>query len=129
MVGPAFNLLKGTCKSYVELEYHFEEVYKAMNDKVDWHNPEGREYPFDLRNPLPLIEDARGRMIVPVDYFINNDLAYLQGGEASQKYTTSTTKCKAALYDNVEGIEDMVPTLWSPTKVGYEKYALWGISH
>ncbi|GKD76870.1 hypothetical protein Tco_1339491 [Tanacetum coccineum] len=25
LVGPAFNLLKGTCKSFAELEYHFEE--------------------------------------------------------------------------------------------------------
>ncbi|GKC18106.1 hypothetical protein Tco_1014888 [Tanacetum coccineum] len=24
LVGPAFNLLKGTCKSITELEYHFE---------------------------------------------------------------------------------------------------------
>nr|GEU33283.1 hypothetical protein [Tanacetum cinerariifolium] len=26
-------------------------------------------------------------------------------------------------------IEDMVPTLWTPVKVAYEKYALWGIPH
>ncbi|GKF94274.1 hypothetical protein Tco_0283974, partial [Tanacetum coccineum] len=29
LVGPAFNLLKGTCRSRVELKYHFEECYKA----------------------------------------------------------------------------------------------------
>ncbi|GJY89242.1 retrovirus-related pol polyprotein from transposon TNT 1-94 [Tanacetum coccineum] len=29
LVGPAFNLLKGTCRSRVELEYNFEECYKA----------------------------------------------------------------------------------------------------
>ncbi|GJX78482.1 hypothetical protein Tco_0326631 [Tanacetum coccineum] len=28
LVGPAFNLLKGTCKSQVELKFHFEECYK-----------------------------------------------------------------------------------------------------
>ncbi|GKC84410.1 hypothetical protein Tco_1140127, partial [Tanacetum coccineum] len=27
------------------------------------------------------------------------------------------------------GIEDMVPNIWSPVKVAYDKYALWGISH
>ncbi|GJS99497.1 hypothetical protein Tco_0820667 [Tanacetum coccineum] len=32
LVRPAFNLLKGTCKSRVELEYHFEECYKAVTD-------------------------------------------------------------------------------------------------
>ncbi|GKA31169.1 hypothetical protein Tco_0717474 [Tanacetum coccineum] len=54
LVGPAFNLLKGSCKSFAELEYHFEECYKSINDRIDWHNPEGREYPFDLT------KDAKG---------------------------------------------------------------------
>ncbi|GJU26930.1 hypothetical protein Tco_1165551 [Tanacetum coccineum] len=57
LVGPAFNLLKVTCKIRVELEYHFEECYKAVTDRLDWTNPEGLEYPFDLSKPLPLIED------------------------------------------------------------------------
>ncbi|GJV52437.1 hypothetical protein Tco_1448178 [Tanacetum coccineum] len=56
LVGPAFNLLKGTCKSFMELEYHFEECYKAVTDQLDWNNPEGHEYPFDLSKLLPLIE-------------------------------------------------------------------------
>ncbi|GJY49449.1 hypothetical protein Tco_0439405 [Tanacetum coccineum] len=56
LVGPAFNLLKRTCKSQVELKFHFKECYKAITDKLDWHNPEGHEYPFDISKPLPLIE-------------------------------------------------------------------------
>ncbi|GJR47496.1 hypothetical protein Tco_1315599 [Tanacetum coccineum] len=115
LVGPAFNLLKGSCKSFAELEYHFEECYKAVNDRLDWHNLEGREYPFDLSKPLPLFED-RGRQVVPANYFIKNDLEFLTGGNSSSKYATSTTRTKAAKYDNIEGIEDMVPTLWSPVK-------------
>ncbi|GKA96893.1 hypothetical protein Tco_0818988 [Tanacetum coccineum] len=39
LVGPTFELMKGTCKSLVELEYFFEEVYKATTDQIDWHNP------------------------------------------------------------------------------------------
>nr|GEZ32479.1 hypothetical protein [Tanacetum cinerariifolium] len=88
---PAFNLLKGTCKSFVELEYHFEECYKAVTDQLDWNNPKGNEYPFDLSKLLPLIE-AQGLQVVPADYFFNNDLEYLKGGSSSRKYTTSTTK-------------------------------------
>ncbi|GJQ91202.1 hypothetical protein Tco_0002341 [Tanacetum coccineum] len=41
LVGPTFELMKGTCKNLVELEYFFEEVYKATTDQLDWHNPEG----------------------------------------------------------------------------------------
>ncbi|GJY55095.1 hypothetical protein Tco_0446759 [Tanacetum coccineum] len=110
LVRPAFNLLKDSCKSFAELEYHFEECYKAVNDCLDWHSPDGREYLFDLSKPLPLIED-RGRQVVPTDYFINNDLEYLKGGSSSSKYVTSTSRTKAAKYDNIEGVEDMVPTL------------------
>ncbi|GJU28871.1 hypothetical protein Tco_1172460 [Tanacetum coccineum] len=118
--------LKHDCP--VELEYHFEECYKVVNDRLDWTNPKGQEYPFDLSKPLPLIE-VQGRQVVPSDYFINNDLEYLKGGSLSRKYTTSTTKTKAAKYDNIKGIEDMVLTLWSPVKVTYDIHALWGISH
>ncbi|GKF51303.1 hypothetical protein Tco_0147770, partial [Tanacetum coccineum] len=122
-VGPAFNLLKGTCKSRVELEYHFEECYKSVTDRLDWTNHEGQEYPFDLSKPLPLIED-RGRQVVHVNYFINNDLKYLKGGRLSRKYTTSTTKTKAAKYDDIQGIVDIVLSLWSPVKVVYDKYVV-----
>ncbi|GKD48776.1 hypothetical protein Tco_1277752 [Tanacetum coccineum] len=57
LVGPAYNLLKGTCKSFVELEYHFKECFKAVNDQIDWNNPEGHEYPFNLSKPLPLVKN------------------------------------------------------------------------
>ncbi|GJU81542.1 hypothetical protein Tco_1283907 [Tanacetum coccineum] len=113
LVGPAFNLLKGTCKSFVELEYHFEECYKVVTDQLDWNNLEGHEYPFYLSKPLPLIE-AQGRQVIPADYFFNNDLEYLKGRSSSRKYTTSTTKNKAVKYDNIEGIEEMVLMLWNP---------------
>ncbi|GJX58968.1 hypothetical protein Tco_0290358 [Tanacetum coccineum] len=119
LVGPAFNLLKGTCKSRVELEYHFEECYKVVTDKLDWMNPEGHEYPFDLSKPLPLIKD-QGCQVISANYFINNDLEYLKGGSSSRKYTNSTTKTKAVKYDTIQGIEDMVPSLWSLVKKWYD---------
>nr|GEW07523.1 hypothetical protein [Tanacetum cinerariifolium] len=106
LIGPAFNLFKGTCKSFIELEYHFEECYRSIMDQLDWNNPEGHEYPFDLSKPLPLIE-AQGRQVVPADYFLNNDLKYLKCGSSSKKYITSTTMTKAARYDNIKGIKDM----------------------
>ncbi|GKB32395.1 hypothetical protein Tco_0871796 [Tanacetum coccineum] len=38
LVGPAFNLLKGTCRSRVELEYHFEEfpVNYFINNNLEY---------------------------------------------------------------------------------------------
>ncbi|GKA57924.1 hypothetical protein Tco_0757112 [Tanacetum coccineum] len=127
LLGHAFKLLKGTRSNFAELEYDFEECYKALSEKLDWENPEGSNYPFDLSKPLPLITRGK-RQRVPFEYFINNDLKYLQGGVSTMTYTTSTTKTKAAQYD-LPGIEDKVPNIWSPVKVAYDKYALWGISH
>nr|GEV15279.1 hypothetical protein [Tanacetum cinerariifolium] len=127
LLGPAFRLLNGTRSNYAELKYDFEECYKALSEKLDWENPKGGDYPFDLSKPLPLI--MRGnRQSVPVEFFINNDLKYLQGRISTMKYTTSTTNTMAAHYDLL-GIEDMVPNIWSPVKVAYDKYALCGISH
>ncbi|GKC57609.1 hypothetical protein Tco_1085207 [Tanacetum coccineum] len=100
LVGPIYNLLKGTCKSCVELESNMEECYRALF----------------------------GRLTIPDDFFFNNDLEYLRGGSTDRKYTTSTTKTKHAKYD-AEGIEDLVPNLWSPVKVVYDKLAALRISH
>ncbi|GJX84503.1 retrovirus-related pol polyprotein from transposon TNT 1-94 [Tanacetum coccineum] len=35
LLGPAFRLLKGTHSNYAELEYEFEECYKALSEKLD----------------------------------------------------------------------------------------------
>ncbi|GJV02340.1 hypothetical protein Tco_1335909 [Tanacetum coccineum] len=125
--GTAFRLLKGTRSNYAELEYEFEECYEALSEKLDWENPKGSDYPFDFSKPLPLIKRGKHQK-VPFEFFINNDLKYLQGGISTMTYMMSTTKTKAAQYD-LPGIEDMVPNIWSPVKVAYDKYALWGISH
>ncbi|GJS91520.1 hypothetical protein Tco_0774156 [Tanacetum coccineum] len=77
LVGLTFELMKGSCKSLVELEYFFEEVYKVTTDQLDWNNPEGQQYPHDLRKPLPLIPKSRSHRIIPFDHFINNNLVYL----------------------------------------------------
>ncbi|GJR74650.1 hypothetical protein Tco_0087015 [Tanacetum coccineum] len=94
LAGPTFELMKVTSKSLVELEYFFEEVYKATTEKLDWKNPEGQQYPHDLRKPLPLIPNSHGRQVIPFDHFINNDLAYLCGGVSSRTYATSVMKTK-----------------------------------
>nr|GEZ85877.1 hypothetical protein [Tanacetum cinerariifolium] len=91
LVGLAFNLLKGTFKSITKLEYHLEECSKATAERLDWHNPETKPYLFDLRKPLPLIQDHRGRQIILKDYLINKDLEYPNDGYSSRRYSTFMT--------------------------------------
>nr|GFA59910.1 hypothetical protein [Tanacetum cinerariifolium] len=130
LVGPTFDLMKGSCTSLIELEYHLEEVYKATTDQLDWVNPEGQQYPHNLLQPLPLIPNNRGRRVIPFAHFINNDLEYLWGGVSSRKYTTSVTKTKAAHYGNIKWIEDLVPrSMWIQEPINYDKHALWRVSH
>nr|GEX00297.1 hypothetical protein [Tanacetum cinerariifolium] len=126
LVGPNYNIIKGTCRSYVKHDYNMEECYKALANQLNWNNPEGNRYPFDLSKPPPLVMSVN-LQIIQVDYFFNNDLAYLQGGSTGRTYTTSLTKTKDAKYD-LPGIEDMVPNLWSPVKVAYANHALLGTS-
>ncbi|GJR53732.1 hypothetical protein Tco_1404253 [Tanacetum coccineum] len=81
LTGPTFELMKGSCKSL--------------------------QYLHDLRKPLPLIPNSRGRCVIPFDHFINNDLEYLSGGVPSREYATSVKKTKAADYGHIKWIEDL----------------------
>ncbi|GJX72772.1 hypothetical protein Tco_0309943 [Tanacetum coccineum] len=106
LTGPTYDLMKGSCKSVAELEYHLEE------------------------QALPLIPNARGCLVIPFDHFINNDLEYLKEGSLSHKYTTSITKTKAADYGQIKWIEDRIPrSMWSTVPVVYNKHAYWGTYH
>ncbi|GJU93607.1 hypothetical protein Tco_1318363 [Tanacetum coccineum] len=130
LAGLTFELMKGSHKSPVELEYFLEEVYKETTDQLNWNNPEGQQYLHDLRKPFPLIPNSQGHCVIPFDHFINNDLAYLRGESSSRTYATSITKTKVADYGYVKWIKDLVlNTMWSPVPVIYDKHALWEIYH
>ncbi|GJX11292.1 hypothetical protein Tco_0201151 [Tanacetum coccineum] len=88
------------CKRCMELEYNMKECYRALSDQLDWNNPEGNHCPYDLSKPIPL-QEIRGRLSVPIDFFFNNDLEYLRGGSIDR----------------------------NPIKVAYDKYAALGISY
>nr|GEU36348.1 hypothetical protein [Tanacetum cinerariifolium] len=85
LAGITYELMKGSCKSFVELEFFLEEVYKETIDQLDWNNLKGQQYPHNRLKPLPLIPNSRGRRVIPFDHFIKNDLEYLHGGAFSRK--------------------------------------------
>nr|GFA34679.1 hypothetical protein [Tanacetum cinerariifolium] len=62
IAGPTYELMKGSCKILVKLEFFLEEVYKATTDQLDQNNPEGQQYPHNLLKPLPLIPNSRGKL-------------------------------------------------------------------
>nr|GFB76980.1 hypothetical protein [Tanacetum cinerariifolium] len=104
LAGLTYELMRGSCTSLTELEYHLEEVYKATTNQLDWVNPKGQQYSHNLLQPLPLIPDNRGHRVIPFEHFINNDLEYLRG--------------------------DLVPReMWIQHPIDYNKHALWGVSY
>nr|GFA93721.1 hypothetical protein [Tanacetum cinerariifolium] len=92
LAGPTYELMRGSCTSLTELEYHLEEVYKATTDQLDWVNPKGQQYPHNPLQPLLLIPDNRGRRVIPFVRFINNDLEFLRGGVESYQKRLNLTK-------------------------------------
>nr|GEY01551.1 copia protein [Tanacetum cinerariifolium] len=112
LASPTYELMKGSRKSLVEIEFFVEEVYKATTDQLDWVSPEEEYVTWD-GGKVTWGGRAMGYGTVPV----------------SCKYTTSVTKTKAADYGHIKWIEDLVPrTMWIQESVAY-KHALWGISH
>ncbi|GKE56312.1 hypothetical protein Tco_1495497 [Tanacetum coccineum] len=111
----------------IELKYNFQECLNTLIDKLDWNNPEGGRYPFDLSKPLPL-QGPPGHRTVAANYFFNNDLEYLKTSDPEVTYTISITKTKDARYE-IKEIKDMVPTVWSTIKHAYNKDASMGIKH
>ncbi|GKC54649.1 hypothetical protein Tco_1077394 [Tanacetum coccineum] len=114
--GPAFNLLKGNYRNYIELKYNMEQCYLALTDQIDWVNPEGDGCPYDLSKSLPLQGPPVGTTI-PVDFFFNKDLEYLKTRNKEKKYAFLLPKPKAAQYE-LEGLEEMILKLWSSSKEG-----------
>nr|GEX59721.1 hypothetical protein [Tanacetum cinerariifolium] len=93
LAGPTYDLVKGSCRSLIELEYHLEEVYKATIDQLDWVNPEGassRKYTTSVTKMkaadyghIKWIEDLVPRTISTVSLLTGNLLAmYIPRGES-----------------------------------------------
>ncbi|GJT87394.1 hypothetical protein Tco_1069111 [Tanacetum coccineum] len=93
-------------------------------DLIGPNNPEGNRCPYDLIKPL-LLHESRGRLTVLADFFFNNDLEYLRGGSTYRKYTTSTTKTKAAKVSRHDVYSTM--RILSVTSVTIDKW--YGYDH
>nr|GEZ03730.1 hypothetical protein [Tanacetum cinerariifolium] len=104
LLGPAFRLLKSTRSNYSKLKYDFGECYKALSKKLDWENPKGDDYPFDLSKPLYLIM-RRNRQSVPVELFINNDLKLMSFDELYKFSDGTLTRLLSSLKDITQNID------------------------
>ncbi|GKC70822.1 hypothetical protein Tco_1116705 [Tanacetum coccineum] len=118
----SYNTEKDIMDSYGK-STHTEEHGQKVDDLEDQLHQE-----FNTRND-DVAPNEQGRQVIPFDHFINNDLEYLKGESSSQRYTTSITKTKAAVYGQVKWIEDKIYRIWSLVKVVYDRHAYWGTYH
>jgi hypothetical protein len=133
----AFNLLRDRSANSIELEYHLENIARAMSSNIDWINPESRVDPVtrkaapyitDWSKLLPMIGKPKVTKI-PYVYFFNKDLEFLQQGSTVEKrYATSLTKIPAACYLN-NAIEEEATRLFIDKVMPYDRNALYGIHH
>jgi hypothetical protein len=133
----AFNLLKDRSANSIELEYHLENIARAMSSNIDWINPESyvdpvtrktAPYITDWSKPLPMIGKPKEPKI-PYKFFFNNDLEFLQlGSKIEKKYVTSLAFLPAARYLN-NAIEEEASALFIDKVVDYDRNALYGIHH
>nr|GEX28909.1 hypothetical protein [Tanacetum cinerariifolium] len=126
--GNTYRLLQVHVEWTQDRKSHSRYPVRSCLQSVKRHkNPEGDRYSFDLSKSLPL-QGPLSHQTVAFDFFFNKDLEYLKTSDLEVTYTTSITKTNVAQYDII-GIEDMVPTIWSPIKFGYDKDVLIGIKH
>ncbi|GKD50977.1 hypothetical protein Tco_1279953, partial [Tanacetum coccineum] len=81
------------------------EIYKATNNQLDWNNPEGQQYPYDLRKPLPLIPNSQGHRVIPFDHFINNDLVESARDVYSKRRIIAVTKLQIVEWHNYKHLD------------------------
>nr|GEX96936.1 hypothetical protein [Tanacetum cinerariifolium] len=80
LVGPVYKLLKGTCKSSIEMEYNMDQCYNALTNQLDWTNPKSDRCPYDLSKSLllqgaPAIEEIIPKLWSLVKVAYDKDVA------------------------------------------------------
>ncbi|GJY17289.1 hypothetical protein Tco_0388780 [Tanacetum coccineum] len=97
---PTFELMKAHARVDWNWNIFCEAgVYKATTEKLDWINPEGRQYPHDLRQPLLLVPNSQdlvpnsmwSQTIVKYDKFALWGISHW-GKKRRQFYAFATSK-------------------------------------
>nr|GEV59649.1 hypothetical protein [Tanacetum cinerariifolium] len=104
LVGPAFNLLKGTCRSRVELEYHFEECYKAGPKRQKFYG-----YTSNMESKHDVFSTKRVIVVTHVKIMKWYDYGYLEEIEV-QREDQKLYKFKKGDFPrlNLRDIKDML---------------------
>nr|GFC31705.1 hypothetical protein [Tanacetum cinerariifolium] len=98
LAGPTYELMRGSCNSLIELEYHLEEVYKATTDQLDWFYgfAVNRESALDVYSKRRIIAVTNLKIVEWHDYkhldWISRHVKDLQLGVESYQKMLNLTK-------------------------------------
>nr|GEX25873.1 reverse transcriptase domain-containing protein [Tanacetum cinerariifolium] len=91
IVGPAYNLLKGTCQSSIELEYNIEECFKSLTGILDWENPKVQHKLFHLDGEV-IVDLAMALRMFTRNLIIKKRVEDVQLGVESYQKKLNITK-------------------------------------
>nr|GEW31973.1 hypothetical protein [Tanacetum cinerariifolium] len=144
-VEPSKRSLKSKESAKGKTPSNTSKTGKSIYAEKSSHEPE-HVVQMDVKEPNldnpPLMFDELMRTLIDFFAFAMNrlklnkitradlvDLVFnLLKGSSKRQYSSSITKILVARY-TLEGIEDMIPTLWSPFTISYDKDDALGISH
>ncbi|GJV77496.1 hypothetical protein Tco_1509080 [Tanacetum coccineum] len=102
-----------------ENESEEQESDSEQDEESDDDNKEEEE--VDQENDMKMMRLKTDKEVVQGE---GVDAEMIDTQQGNENLETTQEQTKAAKYD-LPGIEDMVPNIWSPVKVAYDRYALW----
>nr|GEX25187.1 hypothetical protein [Tanacetum cinerariifolium] len=118
LAGPTYELMKGSCKSLVELEFFLEEVYRETTDQLDWNNPEGQESARDVYSKRIIIAVIELEIVEWHDYKHLDWITVRRDDDKLYKFKEGDFKRL-----RIQDIEDMLLLLGIQMK--YLPQAIW----
>ncbi|GJX33148.1 hypothetical protein Tco_0243003 [Tanacetum coccineum] len=116
--GPSFKVVIPFHENSISLLFKMQECHLLLTDQIDLVNPEGNRVVPEVSKPLPL-GGPPGQVTIQLQYFFNKDMKYLVSGNKERMNALSTSKLKAAFYQDF-GLEELVPALWIKSEHEYD---------
>ncbi|GJV59559.1 retrovirus-related pol polyprotein from transposon TNT 1-94 [Tanacetum coccineum] len=107
----------------------FNELKIFNKDNITKEDVKGPSFELlkgTCKNGIELETPSKKR--IPASHFFNHDLEYLMCRTKENTYALFVIKTKTSRYED-EGIEEMIPSLWSPNIQKYNRDAELGIYH
>nr|GEX70420.1 hypothetical protein [Tanacetum cinerariifolium] len=127
---PSIKTLEGTTHTF---QFYFNSGKRTWDGCATWFPALNGKDPMGLEvNPLRNDQRLWGGDVLIIQWTERKDKRRCHPGPYEEVFALPLmlTKTKASDYGHIKWIEDLVPrTMWIEEPIGYDKHALWGVSH